>query len=69
MEIAEVTESFGKELAEKWSNEASAVNSSDTNIGEFVFHANLPLCFVFCLILSKTLCGEPASSAYTRFVK
>lgn len=34
MKIAEITESFGKELAEKWSNETSAVGSSEDNIGE-----------------------------------
>lgn len=34
MEIAEITESFGKELAEKWSNKTSAVGSSEDNIGE-----------------------------------
>lgn len=34
MEIAEITESFGKELADKWSNETSAVGSSEDNIGE-----------------------------------
>ena len=34
MEIAEITESFGKELADKWSNETSAVSSSEDNIGE-----------------------------------
>lgn len=32
MEIAEITESFGKELAEKWSNKTSAVGSSEDNI-------------------------------------
>ncbi|XP_022779945.1 adhesion G protein-coupled receptor L4-like [Stylophora pistillata] len=32
MEIAEVTETFGKELAQKWSNETSTVVSSDANI-------------------------------------
>ncbi|XP_020624322.1 adhesion G protein-coupled receptor L3-like [Orbicella faveolata] len=32
MEIAEITESFGKELADKWSNETSAVGSSEDNI-------------------------------------
>ena len=40
IEIAEVTESFGKELADKWSNETSAVISSETNIGEH------NLCFI-----------------------
>jgi len=34
MKIAELTESFGKELADKWSNETSAVGSSEDNIGE-----------------------------------
>ena len=34
IEIAEITESFGKELADKWSNETSAVGSSEDNIGE-----------------------------------
>ena len=34
MEIAEITESFGKELADKWSNETSAVGSSEDNICE-----------------------------------
>ena len=34
MEIAEVTESFGKGLADKWSNETSTVGSSEDNIGE-----------------------------------
>lgn len=34
MEIAEITESFGKELADKWSNGTSAVGSSEDNIGE-----------------------------------
>ena len=39
MEIAEITEFFGKELADNWSNETSAVGSSEDNIGE----KNLPL--------------------------
>lgn len=34
IEIAEITESFGKELADKWSNETSAISSSEDNIGE-----------------------------------
>ena len=34
MEITKITESFGKELAEKWSNKTSAVGSSEDNIGE-----------------------------------
>ena len=34
MRIAEITESFGKELAGKWSNETSPVRSSEDNIGE-----------------------------------
>lgn len=35
IEIAEITESFGKELAYKWSNETSAISSSEDNIGEY----------------------------------
>ena len=34
MEITEITESFGKELAEKWSNKTFAVGSSEDNIGK-----------------------------------
>ena len=43
MEIAEITESFGKELAEKWSNKTSAVGSSEDNIGK---QNSFPLAFL-----------------------
>lgn len=34
MQIAEVTESFGKELARKWYNETANVGSLAPNIGK-----------------------------------
>lgn len=51
IEIAEITESFGRELADKWSNETSAVGSSEDNIGE----KNYPytLCVFFLLLFSN----------------
>ena len=36
MQIAKVTESFGQELAEKWSNESSSVSSLETNVGKLI---------------------------------
>lgn len=52
MEIAEVTETFGKELAQKWSNETSTVVSSDANIGECIYHLPVPyfLCPIYTLM-------------------
>ena len=37
IKIAEVTESFGEELARKWTNETSNVGSLEPNIGEVKF--------------------------------
>lgn len=76
MEIAEITESFGKELADKWSNETSAVGSSEDNIGEQnLFFTGLSNPNV--LLLDLTLMFDDNTpinnvspvSGYTRFVK
>ena len=48
MEIAEITETFGKELAHKWSNDTSGMVSLDANIGEWIYHLHVP--FVLCPI-------------------
>ena len=45
IEIAEVTESFGEELARKWTNETSTVGSLEPNIGK----VKLSLHRRFCL--------------------
>ena len=45
MEIAEITETFGKELAHKWSNDTSGMVSLDANIGEWIYHLHIcPFC-------------------------
>lgn len=45
IQIAEVTELFGKELASRWSNETTDLSSFQSNIGENTFaYANVVPC-------------------------
>lgn len=84
MRIAEITESFGKELAGKWSNETSTVRSSEDNIGEqhsflltFLIQASywviariLLSLAILCYnkLITTMLCNGSAGDC-TRFVK
>lgn len=60
MEIAEITETFGKELAHKWSNDTSGMVSLDANIGEWIYHLHVPfvLCPIFIYDIEPSVCSE-----------
>lgn len=62
MEIAEITETFGKELAHKWSNDTSGMVSLDANIGEWIYHLHVP--FVLVLYLFMTLSPQYTVSCW-----
>lgn len=60
MEIAEITETFGKELAHKWSNDTSGMVSLDANIGEWIYHLHVPfvLCPIFIYDIESSVCKQ-----------